>query len=95
MLRPGGYAVFTDYLTPDRFADYTDVIEKSAFSVVTVNYLYDKPRYLLEALCKKLPGKNVLEPVVACTQVAKLLHQAGRLGGSAAARHIIIIARKD
>ena len=95
VLRKGGYAVFTDYITPDRFPGFIDLIEKSAFSVVSTSYLYDKPWYLLESVAKKLPGKTLLEPIVASTQVAKLLHRAGRIAGTAAARHIVIVARKD
>ncbi|WP_375435407.1 class I SAM-dependent methyltransferase [uncultured Hymenobacter sp.] len=95
VLRKEGYVVFTDYITPERFPGYIDLIEKSAFSVVSTSYLYDKPWYLLESVAKKLPGKALLEPIVASTQVAKLLHRAGRMAGTAAARHIVIIARKD
>ena len=95
VLRRGGYAVFTDYTTPDKFAAYAELVAESKLAVVATTYLYDRPWYLFESLLKKLPGKPVLEPLMASTQAAKLLHRAGGMIGPAAARHILVIARKD
>ncbi|UOG72781.1 class I SAM-dependent methyltransferase [Hymenobacter tibetensis] len=95
VLRKGGYVMFTDYATPDVFDSYIQLIQNSELSVVSVSYLYDRPWYLLESVVKKLPGKALLSPIVASPKVAKLLHKAGGMVGTAAARHILIIARKE
>jgi ubiquinone/menaquinone biosynthesis C-methylase UbiE len=95
VLQKGGYVILTDYATPDQFKPYINLVRQSELAIMKISYLYDRPWYLLEALAKRLPFKNLLQSIVASTRIAKLLHRAGSILGSTAARHIIIIARKE
>ncbi|GEO11169.1 class I SAM-dependent methyltransferase [Segetibacter aerophilus] len=94
-LQKGGYIILTDYTTADHFADYIKLVNQSAFKIVKITYLHDRPWYLLESLAKKLPFKSLLKPIVASPHLAKLLHYSGRIIGPTSSRHIIIVARKE
>src|SRR3954453_18711998 len=40
VLRPGGMALFTEHLRPDRFGEFVDELRRSPLRIVSVTYLY-------------------------------------------------------
>ena len=100
VLKKGGIAILTDCLMPEvnkeeEFDAYELLIRKSSLSIVKISFLYDKLWYKVESLLKKTGMENKLSSVLTSIPLAKALNEIGRLFGRKAARHIVVILRKD
>ncbi|MBC7913531.1 MAG: class I SAM-dependent methyltransferase [Pyrinomonadaceae bacterium] len=99
VLKKGGIAILTDCLMPELnktvFEDYKKFVRSSPLSVVNVSYLYDKVWYKLESALKKARLQSVFGGLLASVPLAKLLNSFGKTIGTKAARHIVVILRKD
>ncbi|MEJ6981567.1 class I SAM-dependent methyltransferase [Pedobacter sp. P351] len=100
VLKKGGIAILTDCLMPEvnkgeEFGAYEQLIRKSPLSVVRITFLYDKLWYKLESLLKKTGMESTLRSMLTSIPLAKAFNGIGRLFGRKAARHIVVILRKD
>jgi SAM-dependent methyltransferase len=94
-LEPGGHAVLTDHMRPNRFAGFVDEVRASPLRVVRVTYLYDRPCYQFEGWLKGVSGWRVARALRRSMPLARGLTAVGRLFGPAGSRHIVVVARRD
>ncbi|MEJ7738654.1 MAG: class I SAM-dependent methyltransferase [Chitinophagaceae bacterium] len=98
VLKKGGIAILTDYLPELNRGEakaYEAMVRASPLSIVEISFLYDKPWYKLESLLKKTGLQHKLRSILASIPLAKTLNTIGNLAGLKAARHILIVVRKE
>lgn len=95
-LKPGGAALFLDYMTPRHFASFVAGIDGPILRVERVHYLGDRLFYKIESGLTHLgllPRMGLARRLVASEAVARGLRAVSRLGGRFGAKHICVIAR--
>lgn len=99
VLKKGGIAILTDYLLqePNKnvFKEYENNIRSGPFSIMEISFLYDIPWYKLESFLKKTGLERKLGGLLTSIPLAKTLNSIGRLIGRKAARHIVMVVRKE
>lgn len=94
-LAPGGHAVLTEHMRPDRFPDYIGEIRASPLRVVRITYFYDRPCYQFESWLKAVRHWRVARAARRSIRLARALCTMGRWFGPVASRHICVIAIRD
>ena len=99
VLKKGGFAILTDCLMPEHnkgeFEAYEAIVKDSPLIIIETSFLYDKPWYMLEGLLKKTGLERKFRSILVSIRLSKMLNSMGSLLGRKAARHIVIIVRKD
>jgi SAM-dependent methyltransferase len=94
-LVPGGSAVLTEHLRPQRFAAFVDEVRASPLRVARVTYLHDRPCYQFEGWLKAVRHWRVARALRRSTGVARALTALGRPFGAAGSRHVCVVATRD
>ena len=93
-LRPGGVALFTDYMQHQRFPGFLELVAGNGFAVERVVPLYDRCWYQFESWFKAVRHWTWVGGLLASIGVARALRWPARALGRAGSRHILILARK-
>ncbi len=93
-MKPGGYALLTEYLRPEHFDGFIDQVRASPFQVVSVQYLYDRLWYQIESWFKAVRGWRWVTRLFQSQRFALFLRSVARGFGRAGSRHICVTARK-
>jgi ubiquinone/menaquinone biosynthesis C-methylase UbiE len=94
VLKPSGYAIFTDYLHPKKYDELEAIIRQSPLHVEAVEYLYDRFWYRMESLTRALHGLAPVRALLRSVSVARGLKRLARLRGKHGSKHICIITRR-
>jgi SAM-dependent methyltransferase len=93
-LVPGGSAVLTEHMRPERFAAFVAEVRASPLRVVRVTYLHDRPCYQFEGWLKAVRHWPVARALRRSTALARALTALGRPFGAAGSRHICVVAER-
>lgn len=94
-LRPGGVAIFQDYMHPRHFDGFIGKIAASGLRVQEVHYLGDRLFYKLEGWAQKAHLRRAMRRFFASERVARILRSLSRLIGRRGTKHICVIARRE
>ena len=95
VLRIGGHALLTEHTRPARFDEFVGEITRGGLSVVSVQYLYDRPWYQFESWFRSVRGLGVVRRMLRSESLARALQRVGRSLGPKASRHICVLAVRD
>lgn len=95
VLRPGGLALLTDHMRPERFGAFVAEVAASPLRVTRVTYLHDRPSYQLEGLLKAVRHWRAARALRRSVPLARALSVVGRLFGAAGSRHVCVLATRD
>lgn len=93
-LKPGGHALFTDYLKTEKFQAYLDLLQSCRFQIAGIYPLDDRLWYQFESWFKAVRGLRTVKKILASVAIARLLRYPARLWGRNGSRHILILAQK-
>ena len=93
-LVPGGSAVLTEHLRPERFAAFVAEVRASPLRVARVTYLHDRPCYQFEGWLKAVRHWRVARALRRSPAVARALVACGRPFGAAGSRHVCVVATR-
>jgi ubiquinone/menaquinone biosynthesis C-methylase UbiE/uncharacterized protein YbaR (Trm112 family) len=94
VLKPGGKILLMDYMKPERFDSFVDLVKGNGFEVEGVHLLYDRLFYALEMGLRRFHDKPWCKWLLANIPLAHLLSLLARLLGKAGSSHICVIATK-
>jgi SAM-dependent methyltransferase/uncharacterized protein YbaR (Trm112 family) len=94
VLKPGGYAIFTDYLHPNQHHQLLALVEQSPLAIVAVEYLYDRLWYQMESLLRAFHGTTWVKALLKNMGIARTLKRVARLFGARGSKHICVVAQK-
>jgi SAM-dependent methyltransferase/DNA-directed RNA polymerase subunit RPC12/RpoP len=94
VLKNGGKIVLMDYMKPEAFDSFVDLVRGNGFQVEAVHLLYDRLSYGLEMGLQAFHHHLWCQQLLANTPVAHLLSLISRLLGKIGSRHICVIATK-
>jgi len=92
-LKPGGYALFSDYLKHEHFQNYQDLIAKH-LKIVKVQLLNDRLWYQFESWFKAVRNWGAVKKVLSSTAIAQALSIPAKMLGRYGSSHILILAQK-
>ncbi len=95
ILRPGGHAIFSDYLKPDWFADVLRQFQQSPFQLAETEYFGDRLCYQMESLLKAFANSTWAKGLKANVGLANLLRTLGKQLGPAGSRHLFWVGKKS
>jgi SAM-dependent methyltransferase len=95
VLKPSGYAVFTDYLHPRKHQDLINIIDASPLRRVEVDYLYDRLWYRMESWFHLIQGSALAKSVLRSMSIAQTLRRFSALQGANGSKHICVVAQKQ
>ena len=93
-LVPGGHAVLTEHMRPERFAAFVAEVRASPLRVARVTYLHDRPCYQFEGWLKAVRHWRVARALRRSPAVARALVACGRPFGAAGLRHVCVVATR-
>lgn len=93
VLKPGGRALFMDYLTPRRHHELLDPV-RAVFSVERVVYLGDRLWYVTESALRVLKGTAPYDFFAESLKWASAMKALSSLAGPAGSKHLCAVARK-
>ena len=94
-LVPGGHAVLTEHMRPERFAAFVAEVRASPLRVARVTYLHDRPCYQFEGWLKAIRHWRVARALRRSEGLARALSVLGRPFGPAGSRHVCVVATRD
>jgi SAM-dependent methyltransferase len=94
VLKPSGYALFTDYLHPKKYDELEAILRQSPLQVKAVEYLYDRFWYRFESFTRALHRFAPVRAALRSVAFAKLLKRFARLRGKYGSKHICIITQR-
>ena len=95
ILRPGGWAVLTEYLQPRAFPVFVAQVRASPLAVVSIEYLHDRLWYQVESWFKAVRDWRWVQRLFGSMALARLLRSVARPLGPLGSRHILVIARRS
>ena len=93
ILRPGGHALFGDYLNPRRHADLLDSVQE-VFGKGTVTYMHDRLWYIAESTFCSFRGRGFYQWFDASMGWAHGLAAISKLFGPSGSKHLSILVQK-
>ena len=94
VLRPGGFAILTDFLHPDRFAEHVELVKRGPLILRETHYLNDRLWFQLNTNLRSLHRFNVVKRVLRDVNLAKMLAQFSSLMGPRGSKHLGLILEK-
>jgi SAM-dependent methyltransferase len=94
VLKKGGKAIFTDYINPKEFKNFTQLVQTSPFSIEREDFFYDRLWYRLESWTKALRHQTWVKSLLADINFAKKLRIISKFLGKNYSKHLAIIAKK-
>jgi ubiquinone/menaquinone biosynthesis C-methylase UbiE len=95
VLKPGGAAIFTDYLGHKKFDRLLRLIDESPLHRERVEYLHDRLWYQMESWFHLVQESVVAKAVLRNRPLALGLRRVAELWGAQASKHICVVARKQ
>jgi SAM-dependent methyltransferase len=95
VLRPGGHAIFSDYLKPEWFSDVLSEFQNSPFQLVETEYFGDRFCYQMESLLKAFANSHWAKEIKASVKLASLLRALGKQLGPTGSRHLFWVGKKS
>lgn len=92
-LKPGGRALFMDYLNPRRHGELIDPVA-AAFEIERIEYLHDRLWYVSESMFRALSGTAPVRAITRSVGWARALRQASKVLGARGSKHLCVIARR-
>ena len=93
-LKDGGTAVFSDYIKPERFSFFENLVKRH-FQTVTVHYLHDRLWYQFESWFKAVRRWRWVQEILASVKLARGLSAIAKLFGKRGSCHVMIVAQKQ
>ncbi len=94
VLKPGGRAIFTDYLGHKKFPFLLKLIDSSPLQRERTEYLHDRLWYQMESWFHLAQDNALVKAILRNRSLALGLRGIARLFGARASKHIGIVARK-
>lgn len=94
VLKPGGNAIFTDYLGYKKFDRLLRLIDESALHRERTEYLHDRLWYQMESWFHLVQNNRIVKALLRNRSVALALRGVARIFGARASKHICVVARK-
>jgi SAM-dependent methyltransferase len=95
VVRVGGHALFTEHTRPERFEEFIGTIFDAGFTVLSVQYLYDRPWYQFESWFSSMRDLGIARQVLRSKRLARALQEIGRAFGPSASRHVCVLATRQ
>jgi ubiquinone/menaquinone biosynthesis C-methylase UbiE len=95
VLRPGAWAVLSEYLQPRAFPAFVAQVRASPLDVVSIEYLHDRLWYQVESWFKAVRHWRWVQRLFGSIPLARLLRAVARPLGASGSRHILVIARRS
>lgn len=95
VLRPGGYALFTDFTKPRHFESYVAELKSNLFSIPKVHYFNDRLWFQLATNLKSLHRQNWCRALLKSQTVAKGLATLSARLGPTGSKHIGVVLQKN
>lgn len=94
VLQPGGYAILTDYLKPQRFASFIELVKSSPLSYVRYEYMNDRLCYQFITWLKAVQHTRWAQNLIENKSLARALKSVSALFGAKGSKHLLQIASK-
>ena len=95
VVRPGGYALLTEYLQPRAFPEFVGQVRASPFDLLSIEYLYDRLWYQFESWFKAIRHWPWVRRLFGSVPLAVLLRSLARPLGAWGSRHISVVAQRS
>jgi SAM-dependent methyltransferase len=93
-LKPGGRAVFLDYMNPKHFPAFVRLVRSSPWKTMTVEYLPDRLWYVLESTLKAFRRQRWMRRLFSSLAFARMTRQVSRLFGARGSKHALVVVVK-
>lgn len=93
VLKPGGHAVFMDYVTPRRHRELVEPV-KAVFGIERMIYTDDRLWYVTESMVRVLKGTALYTSFSESLRWSSALKKVSRLLGPAGSKHFGAVVRK-
>jgi ubiquinone/menaquinone biosynthesis C-methylase UbiE len=94
VLRPGGRAIFTDYMRSTGFDGYIALVKQSRLKIVSIEYLSDRLWYQFESLFHLFQNSFWVKALLRNLFLAQIFQRISRTLGRKYSKHICIVAEK-
>lgn len=94
VLKMNGTAIFTDYLSPEKFDEFAALIQDSPLKVIKEEPFYDRLWYRLESWLKAFKRQVWAKKLLANVGFARQLRSLARRLGRNYSKHLAVIAQK-
>jgi SAM-dependent methyltransferase len=94
ILKINGIAIFTDYIHPKKFDEFTTLIHSSAFKILKEEPFYDRLWYRLESWLKAFRHQQWTKNLLADIGFARKLRSIAQMFGKSYSKHLGVIAQK-
>ena len=94
ILKPNGMALFTDYIRPEKYLDYLDLIQKNNFKIVKIVPLHDRLWYQFESWFKSIRQWKFSKILLSSIFIAKLFRYPSGLFADQGSMHHLIFVKK-
>ena len=95
VLKPGGYAFFTDYIHHLAFYKVRGLVQSAGFTVARESYLGDRLWYQFASAFKAIESWKMVQTILSNKVIARALQKLARMIGKPGSRHIMVIAKKS
>ena len=95
VLKPGGFAVISDYQSHRNFENYLNTIKACKLKIAEVHYLYDRFCYQFNSWFKLFDNTVIADFIYRNITLAKFLETISKLFGKKGAKHLIVIGVKE
>lgn len=95
VLKPGGVAIFTDYLGHKKFDRLFRLIDQSPLRRESTEYLHDRLWYQMESWFHLIQNTSFAKAILRNRPLALGLRGIARLLGARASKHVCVVARKE
>lgn len=94
VLKPGGTALFTDYIHHLAFYKVRTLVSSAGFHISGESFLGDRLWYQFASAFKAIESWSIVQKILSNRTIALILQKLSRLLGAAGTRHIMVIGKK-
>lgn len=94
VLKPGGYAFFTDYIHHHAFYKVRTLVGAAGFKIARESFLGDRLWYQFASAFKAIESWKAVQIILSNKVIARVLQKCARMIGEPGSRHIMVIGKK-
>ncbi|MCS7073175.1 MAG: class I SAM-dependent methyltransferase [Bacteroidia bacterium] len=92
-LKPGGVAIFTDYIGHKQFANYRKMIQSYPFEILYDEPLHDRLWFQMKSLFKAIRKLSFIKKLLSSVTIASYLANISKLRGESGSKHICVVIK--
>ncbi|MCM0607122.1 MAG: class I SAM-dependent methyltransferase [Xanthomonadaceae bacterium] len=94
VLKPGGTALFTDYIHHHAFYKVRNFVRDAGFKISGESFLGDRLWYQFASAFKAIESWKIVQKILSNRKIAIVLQKLARMVGAPGTRHIMVMGKK-